>query len=82
MWFNMVLPNLKYLVLAMRAPLDVSKNVQSDIRAKASVSAGSLHWSMLGFIIWSSHINDEIMILRVTVIPIKMQCQIFITVTV
>lgn len=60
----------------------MSRNVQSDIRAKANVSAGSLQRSMLGFIIWSSHINDEIMILRVMVIPIKMQCQIFITVTV
>lgn len=75
----MVLPNLKY---ATRAPLDVSKNVQSDIRAKANISAESLQWSMLGSIIWSSHINDEIMILRVTVIPLKMQRQIFITVTV
>lgn len=60
----------------------MSKNVQSDIRAKANISAESLQWSMLGSIIWSSHINDEIMILRVTVIPLKMQCQIFITVTV
>lgn len=75
----MVLPNLKY---ATSASLDVSKNVQSDIRAKANIRAESLQWSMLGSIIWSYHINDEIMILRVMAVPLKMQCQIFITVTV